>query len=525
MALLVVLGLAGAARSYLRALDAELPDLTDSAGHGQAVRRLPLAFPSIVYAADGQELARYFRQNRTWVALDRVSPHVTSALLAVEDHRFYEHGGIDAVRLVAVAWQTLRLPRDGRPQGASTISMQLARNLFEEVGRERSLRRKLKEMRMAQRLEARYTKGEILELYLNTVPFGMGAFGIEAAAQTYFGKSAAMLDVGEAAVLIGLLKGTTHYGPARHPERARHRRDVVLGQMLRHGALSPADYARFLAEPIRLALQRPARIGSLAPHFAEHVRTSVEAWAEANGHDLYTDGLRIHTTLDASLQASAVAALSEQVEGLQAVAAYEWSRPRLAFLADTFALYQRRMASGKVRPFAHFWQAHPRKLERLLRRTSRYRRTTARGVPADSALAVLQADGAFIDSLQAASTRLEAGLVALDPTTGQVKAWVGGRDFGQDQYDKVAMARRQPGSTFKPFVYAAAVEAGWRPEALVYDTTRGRTAWRPRDLAGTATDSLTVRDALAFSKNTAAARLIADVGPGAVARLARQMGI
>ena len=251
----------------------------------------------------------------------------------------------------------------------------------------------------------------------------------------------------------------------------------------------------------------------------------MEAWAEANGYNLYTDGLQIHTTLDASLQALAVTALGEQVEGLQAVAAYEWSRPRSAFLADTFAPYQRRVASGKVRPFAHFWQAHPRKLERLLRRTSRYRRTTARGIPADSALALLQADGAFIDSLQAAATRLEAGLVALDPTTGEVKAWVGGRDFGRDQYDKVAMARRQPGSTFKPFVYAAAVEAGWRPEALVYDTTRGRTAWRPRDLPGTATDSLTVRDALAFSKNTAAARLIADVGPGAVARLAHQMGI
>ena len=517
LTVLVALGLTVAARSYLRALDAELPALAD-------VRRLPLAFPSIIYAADGQELARYFRQNRTWVALEEISPHVTSALLATEDHRFYEHGGIDAVRLAAVAWQALR-HRGGRPEGASTLSMQLARNLFTEVGRERSLRRKLKEMRMAQRLEAHYTKDEILALYLNTVPFGMGAFGIEAAAQTYFGKSAATLEVGEAAVLVGLLKGPTRYHPARHALRARHRRDVVLGQMLRHGALSQADYARHLAAPIRLDLHRPARIGSLAPHFAEHVRTQVEAWTEASGYDLYTDGLRIHTTLDAQMQRRAVAALREQTEGLQAVAAYEWSRRRPSFLADTFAPYYRRLESGEASPFAHFWKAHSGLLDQHLRRTSRYRRLAANGVAADSALALLHTDRAFFDSVQSAATRVEAGLAALDPVTGHVKAWVGGRDFGRDQYDKVAMARRQPGSTFKPFVYAAAIEAGWQPEALVNDTTRSRSTWRPRDLPGTAADSLTLRDALAYSKNTAAARLIADVGPDAVAAVARHMGI
>ena len=494
-------GLLGAlgvgAYAYLAALGADLPDLAD-------VRPPPLAYPTVVYAADGTELARYFRQNRTWVDLEAVSPHVTGALVAAEDHRFYGHGGVDGARLVAAAWHTLR----GRPQGASTLSMQLARNRFGEVGRERSLRRKLREMLMARRLERRYAKRDLLEMYLNTVDFGLGAFGIEAAARTYFGKTAAALEAGEAALLVGLLKGPTRYSPVRHAERARRRRDLVLGQMLRRGALDRATYDRARREPIRLDVRRPARIGRLAPHFAEHVRATVAAWAEAHGHDLYADGLRIHTTLDVRLQALAQAAVREQAEGLQAVAAYEWSHPSGRFLSNSFTPYRRAGASEE--PFAYFWEAHPDRLERHLRRTSRYRRRVG-------------ADVAFTDSLKAAATRLEAGLVAIEPGTGRVRAWVGGRDFRRDQYDKVAMARRQPGSTFKPFVYAAAVEAGREPDAPVHDTLRS--AWRPSNPNGLAADAPTLRDALAFSDNAAAARLIAEVGPHEVAGLARRMGI
>lgn len=510
----LLLGIAaGAAHRALIALDAGLPSLSD-------VRRPPLAFTTIVYAADGQELARYFRQNRTWVTLERVSPHVTGALVATEDHRFYTHSGVDGLRLASAAWQTLR----GRPQGASTIPMQLARNLFEEIGRERSLTRKLREMRAARQLERQHTKGEILELYLNTVDFGMGAFGIEAAARTYFGKGAGALDVHEAALLVGLLKGTTRYNPVRHPQRARRRRDVVLGRMLRHGMLSPAEHERATRAPIRLDVRRPARIGDLAPHFAEHARVFVEAWAEAHGYDLHTDGLRIHTTLDPRLQALAQAALREQAEGLHAVAGYEWSRRSAPLLSTSPAPYRRRAATGVDEPFAYFWNAHPDLLGEYLRRTSGYRQRVAHGTPPDSALAVLLADRPFMDSLKAEKTRLEAGLVALDPWTGHVKAWVGGRDFVRDQYDKVARARRQPGSTFKPFVYAAALEAGWAPHGFVGGTPRGD-VWRPRNSGGTAGDSLTLHDALAFSKNTAAARLIAEVGPREVARLARRVGI
>ena len=397
--------------------------------------------------------------------------------------------------------------------------MQLARNRFEEVGRERSMRRKLKEMLMARRLEGRYAKRDLLEMYLNTVDFGLGAFGIEAAAQTYFGKTAAALDVGEAATLVGLLKGPTRYNPVRHEERARRRRDVVLGQMRRHGRLGPADYARAVREPIRLDVRRPARIGPLAPHFAEHVRTVVAAWAERHGYDLHVDGLRIYTTLDVRLQRSAQAAVHEQTEGLQAVAGYEWSRPNGVFLSKSFAPYQR--ATRTSTPFRYFWETRPDVALAHVRRTSAYGRLVRAGMAPDSALARLQANPTFMDSLRTAASRLEAGLVAVEPFTGRVRAWVGGRDFQRDQYDKVAMARRQPGSTFKPFVYAAALEAGWAPDGPVRDTLPDVRPLGHADVA----DALTLRDALAYSANPAALHLIAEVGPRAVAGLARRMGI
>lgn len=487
-----------------------------------------LAVASVAYTADGEELARYYRTNRTWVPLGRIAPVVTEALIATEDHRFYAHNGVDWVRLAGSAWHTLR----GDPQGASTITMQLVRNLYPALKQVPVLDRKRLELRTAWRIEEAHDKAAILAWYLNTVTFGQNAFGIEAAAQTYFGVPAASLDAAQAATLVALLKGTTRYNPRRHPERARQRRDVVLAQMAKHGALTPAEAVRWQATP--LVLYDPpaaARAERLAPHFAATLRTELEAWAEANGHDLYADGLRIYTTLDADLQRQAEAAVAEQTAGLQAVAAVEWSRAVPRELSETTAPYERLLAAGRE-PFAYFWQRRPGVLRGVIRGTDAYRRAVAAGAAPDDAEARLLQDAAFVDSVRSAYARLEAGLVALDPHTGDVRAWVGGRDFSVDQYDKVGLARRQAGSTFKPFVYAAAIAAGYAPDDTLHDarTTyvvddRTGDTWTPRNFGSYSGAYVTLRQGLTWSKNTVSAQLTSLLGPFQIARTARRMGI
>ncbi len=518
-ALAALIGLAAAGALY-HLID--IPDL--AALQTEAPPDLDVA--SIAYTADGQELARYYRTHRVWVGYGQISPAVFDALVATEDHRFFEHRGVDPVRLAGSVWYTLR----GSRQGGSTLTMQLARNLYPDVGREVTLARKLREIVVACKLERRYGKHEILEMYLNTVPFGQNAFGIEAAARTYFDKPARALTVPEAATLVALLRGPSRYNPLRHPERARQRRNLVLRQMVEHDRLSADAYRRLAPEPLHLNL-RPARPASdLAPHFAAYVRRWMEDWAEAHGYDLYTDGLRIYTTLDTRLQQHARAAVEAHLPGLQAVAAVEWSAPHPPEPGSTYAPYEARL--GRVSPFAHFWATHPHLLVALVRRSERYRRAVRQGEPPDRAQARLLADAAFLDSLRTAHARLETGLVAIDPHTGHVKAWIGGRDFAADQYDKVALARRQPGSTFKPFVYAAAVEHGFAPDDSLQDARMTFTiaaeddaTWTPRNAGGYSGAYVRLRDGLAWSKNTITAQLIAALGPEHVADVAHRMGI
>ncbi|NBC15833.1 MAG: penicillin-binding protein [Bacteroidetes bacterium] len=485
-----------------------------------------LGLATVVYTADGAELMRYYRQNRTWTTHRQLGPAVVDALIATEDHRFYRHHGIDLIRLVSSVWHTLR----GDRQGGSTITMQLARNLFTDIREAPLLERKVREWVAALKIERAYEKPQILEMYLNTVPFGYEAFGIEAAARTYFDARAARLTEPQAATLVGMLKATTYYNPVRNPENARQRRDVVLGQMARREVLDGAlDSLRAL--PLGLDFERRTLASSLAPHFADYVREQLDDWAARRGIDPRMAGLRVHTTLDSHLQLHAQQAVEAQMQGLQAVAAYEWSQARTPSLGEVPARYVRRLQTTTTEPFAHFWRTHPSLLTEALRRTRRYRRAVARGTPPDSALLRLQRDPDVVDSVQTALTRLETGLVALDPATGAVRVWVGGRDFLADQYDHVALARRQPGSTFKPFIYAAALERGWDPDDELRDVVRtyalddSDETWAPRNVSGASGEMLTLRDALARSKNTITAQLIADLGPEYVAHLARRMGI
>lgn len=419
------------------------------------LRKAKVGQPSVLLTTDGTVLAEYKHINREWVPLDKVAANVVNALIATEDHRFFQHHGIDLWRTAGALLNTVQ----GDLQGGSTITQQLARNLYpDEIGRATSITRKVKEAITALKIEALYSKNEILETYLNTVPFLYNAFGIEMAARTYFDKSAKDLDVLEGATLVGMLKGTSYYNPVQNPERARQRRNLVLAQMAKDGTLDAARLAALSLQPLKLDFERQIELPGPAPHLAQQLRGWLIAWADDNDYNIHTDGLRVVTTLDAGLQQAANQALVRQLTQLQRQ-------------ADS------RVPRGQDKP------------------------------------------------------PLQAGFVALDPRDGAVRAWVGSRDFASEQFDHVSQARRQPGSTFKPFVYGAAFMQGASPDDTLIDQVveirpeGGGPVWSPRDASEPTGQRITLRAGLAYSKNTITAQLMQQVGPKSVARLARALGV
>ncbi|HYF42863.1 MAG TPA: transglycosylase domain-containing protein, partial [Ramlibacter sp.] len=295
------------ALAYVMALIPFTPSIVD-------IRKAKTEQPSVALTADGQELAVFKRANRDWVKLGDIAPSVLEALIATEDRRFYEHRGLDLRRTASAALNTL----GGKLQGGSTITQQLARNLYpEEIGRAAKVSRKIKEAITALKIESVYTKEEILETYLNTVPFLYNAYGIEMAARTYFDKNARDLDVLESATLVGMLKGTSYYNPVLNPDRALQRRNIVLAQMARHGKLETAQLEALKKRPLRLDFERQQEQLGPAPHFAKHLRRWLIDWADRNGYNIHADGLVVRTTIDSRLQNLATQALARQTDRLQ----------------------------------------------------------------------------------------------------------------------------------------------------------------------------------------------------------------
>ncbi|MBY4898608.1 penicillin-binding protein 1A [Cupriavidus sp. AU9028] len=466
------------------------------------IRKQRQELPAQVLSADGKLLAEFKRANREWVALDRVSHHVIDALIATEDHRFYQHFGLDWRRTLSAAWHTV----SGDVQGGSTLTQQLARNLFpEEIGRAQSINRKLKEAITALKIEAVYSKEEILETYLNTVPFLYNATGIEMAARTYFDKPAQRLDVLEAATLVGMLKGTSYYNPVLNPERAQQRRNLVLAQMARRGHLDADRLKALQRRALRVDFERQTPEEGPAPHFAVQLRKWLIAWADRNDYNVYSDGLVVRTTIDSRLQALANQAVQRQGQRLQGIADAAWS-----------------MRGG--------WSEHRALVEAFVRDTPQYRAARDAGQQDREALAQVMRDGEVMRALHEQKTRIQVGFLAMEPRTGAIRAWVGSRDFAEDAFDHVQQARRQPGSTFKPFVYGAAFARGIGPQETIRDEAveirlAGGEVWRPSDGAPPSGRELTLRDGLAWSKNTITAQLMQTVGPARVASLARAMGV
>ena len=527
-AALVLSALVGLALFGVLFLGGWLWMVSDDLPSTQSLENPTFQLATVAYTADGEELARYARQNRSWIPYDSISTPAVNALIATEDHRFHQHWGVDTRGVLAavadIATGTLR--------GASTITQQLARNLYnEKVGREVSISRKLKEAVTAIELERRYTKQEIVEMYLNTVSFGSNAFGIEAASRTYFNTSAKNINVMQTATLVGLLKATTYYNPVRNPENARIRRNVVMRQMVKRGYLDQSFYNEHREEPVKAQYYSAELYASLSPYFAEHVRNWAEDWAKQNDHDLYADGLRIYTTLDSEMQKIARDAVQKQMEDLQRVVDYEWSESSGGVLSQSFGPYREKKPGEDYVPFQYFWQSNPKVINDWIRSTDHYESLRDQGMGENDAITQLKANDSFVDSLKTIRTRLESGMVSMDPRNGHVKVWIGGRNFRTDKYDKVAIAKRQPGSTFKPFTYTAAIDNGYGPYDTFTDSTiawedKGAdTVWNPKNFGGSSGQDITLSQGLARSMNTITARLVLEINPRTVATYARRMGI
>jgi len=517
---LAAIGAIAAMSVYVCVLVYTTPDVAD-------LRRAQAVRPSVILSSDGDVIGRFSTVYQAPVSLKEVPPDLVHALIATEDHRFYAHHGIDPARIVGSAWAILR----GKFQGGSTITQQLARNLFpQEIGNEVSINRKLREAITALRLERSSTKDQILESYLNSAPFLYNVRGIEMASRTYFDKPAAQLDTAQCATLVGMLKGTQRYNPVRNPERARDRRNLVLAQMVKHGTLPAARYEQLRALPLVLAFKRPedGDIGQ-ARHFVAHLREQLVDWADAHDVDLDTDGLVIRTTLDAKLQRLAQAAVTQQVALLQRIAGEEWSeaRPRAARVQQPMAATK---GAAPIEPFAWFWRQHAGLLDEIARDTPQFRAARQAGQSDAQALATVLADSATMARLRDERTRLSAGFIAIDPATGAVRAWVGSADFTREQFDHVAQAKRQPGSTFKPFVYGAALQRGLSTEHQYLDgavdiALADGSSWQPTDGSGPTGEMMTLREGLVQSKNTITAQVMQDVGAEAVVNFAQAAGV
>jgi penicillin-binding protein 1A len=419
-----------------------------------------------VYDAEGQILGLFYRERRQLVSLADLPSHVPLAFVAIEDRRFFAHEGVDV-------WRVFGSIRDNifegfGTSGASTITMQLARNLFPQQlpPGEKSLRRKVAEAKLALEMERRFTKERILELYLNHIYLGAGAYGIEAAARTYFDKSAAELTVTEAATLAALPKAPSNFNPRRNPEAAERRRNHVLLAMADLGAITRAEADAERAVPLALG---PPRGALRAPYFVEQIRRDLE---DQFGELLYTGGLKIHTSLNPRLQEAAEKALEEHLRSVEA---------------------------GRHGPYPH----------------TSYERFTASLEP-----------GQAINR----TPYLQGVVAMMDPKTGAVLALVGGRDWRHSQFNRATQALRQPGSSFKPFVYAAALEKGRSPLYAVSDgplfvTQSDGSTWSPRNYSGDFGGMMSLRDALRHSRNLATIRLGQDVGIPAVRDLAERTGI
>lgn len=486
------------------------------------------AVASEVYSKDSVLLGRYYIQDRTEIKYEDISPHLIDALIATEDIRFYRHAGIDYRSLGRVLVKTILL-QDESAGGGSTITQQLAKNLFprKSYWMASMLVNKLREAVIATRMERIYSKNEILALYLNTIPFADNTYGIQAAAKRFFSTTSKDLTLAQAGVLVGMLKATHYYNPRLFPDRARDRRNVVLSQMVRYDFLSSAQADTLKEQPVGLEYQKTTFHEGLAPYFRDQVKAELIRWCEnhekpdGTKYNLFTDGLKIYTTLDSKLQVYAEKAVTRQMSDIQKQFCNHW---------------------GNVKP----WQENESIIEDAIRRSSRYKSLKAQGASEEEIMRIFneripmtlftwegekEVEASPLDSIKHHLQYLNAGFLAMEPETGEVKAWVGGINHDFFQYDHVREStKRQVGSIFKPFVFAVGIEQGMQPCELIpadmetYINDEGE-EWTPRNSNYDYGVDYTMRGALAYSVNTVSVKLINRAGIANTIQLARKLGI
>lgn len=488
---------------------------------------------SQIITADGELLGKFYLDNRTHAEYHELSPHLINALIATEDERFYRHSGID---FEALARAVGRLAKAG---GGSTITQQLAKNLFTQRAENfwERIPQKFKEWVIAVQLERQFTKEEILTMYLNQVDFIYQAVGINSAAAIYFGTTPDSLSLEEAAVLVGMAKNPAVYNPKRNPELMQARRNVVYRQMLRNKMLSQNAYDSLKERPIELNFSAQGHIEGRAPYFREHLRNYLKEWVANNPkpdgsvYNLYTDGLKIFTTIDSRMQAHAEAAVQEHMSNLQRV---------------FFKMENKRSS-------APFHNLNSREIDQLLlqamRRTPRYRSLRKAGASEDSirrvfekpvSMSIFSYQGDIdtllspLDSIRYYKHFYNTGLMSVEPQTGFIKAWVGGINYQHFKYDHVKQGKRQVGSTFKPFVYATAIkQKGYSP---CFEVPNVQTCiekgkfnllknWCPENSNREYGGIFSLKEALANSLNTVTTYLMKQIGPEPIIRLLHEMGV
>jgi len=479
---------------------------------------------SEVYSKDNKLLGRFYTENRSNVTYKEISPNMINALIATEDTRFYEHRGIDELALLRVVFKTIFLV-DRSSGGGSTLSQQIVKNLFgrKNYGPLTLPVSKIRESIIAYRLEKLYSKEEILTLYLNTVPFGENTYGIELAAERFFSVKPDKLTIPQAATLVGMLKANNSYNPRTNPERSLQRRNTVISQMAKYNYITPEKAKIYSSTPLGLKYNYLVYNTGAGAYFRELIRPQLEDWcaenAKADGtpYNLYTDGIKIVTTIDSRMQRYAEMAMQEKMKELQAAFEKHW---------------------GGKDP----WGTNNAVVLRAMKRSERYHKMKEAGKSATEITAVFKVpvnmklfswDGekqvkiSPIDSVKYTLKLLQCGFIAIDPKSGDIKAWIGGDDFRYFQYDHV-LAPRQVGSTFKPIIYASALENGISPdkyypnEKLAYEDYHD---WAPGNSNDEYGGYYSLEGALCKSVNTVSVQVLMESGISPAIALAHKMGI
>ena len=443
-----------------------------------------------IYSADGEILDELFLEKRIFVGLDQIPNNMKNAVIASEDRRFYNHWGIDSRSIIrAIVINIINL---GYEQGFSSLTQQVARTLYDTIGFKKTITRKIKEIITAIQIERTYTKDEILEMYLNNVHFGHGTYGVQAASKRYFGKDAGLLTLGESAMLVGILPAPARYSPVRHPERAHYKRNVVLRVMRDQRFITKDIYSEARSIESENVLERQAK--GKAPYFTEYIRRTMEKEDDRLGVNIYRDGLKIYTTLDIRLQGIAEDALMQTIKRNQ----------------------------DKLN-------------KRLFNNEEEFSQLAYLGIfPEDTVKMMMEGDSTLYADLRN-KLLVQGAFVALDPTSGAILAMIGGRPDYHDQYNRATQAQRQPGSVFKPFVYATAIDNGYpvakqllnQPLVLRVLNAEGEwEKWMPRNYDGTTSGLTTLREGIRKSINLVAVRVVKELVPATeVKSTAERMGI